>query len=174
MELSDSAYTVLGMLRLGARSGYEIQRGAEASTRFFWSISPHQVYSNLTTLEHQHLIVSESSPRGERKRTFYVITAEGEQALREWLLQPGELSFELRDLELLKLFFADIVSSDEALELLRRIRTRSERALEQFERKIVPLAQKIQGRGNAAPLLPAHYGQRLHAGILATCDELEL
>src|ERR1700758_4006813 len=133
MELSDSTYTVLGMLRLGARSGYEIQRAAEASTRFFWAISPRQVYSNLAALEDQGLIVSEPSPRGERKRTFYELTAEGEEELRKWVLQPGELSFELRDLGVLKLFFADAVSNDEALELVRRIRERSERALEQFE-----------------------------------------
>jgi PadR family transcriptional regulator, regulatory protein AphA len=173
VELSDSAYTVLGMLRLGAQSGYEIQRAAEASTRFFWAISPNQVYSNLAALEAEGLIVSEPSPRGERKRTFYELTAEGEQELRNWVLQPGELSFELRDLGVLKLFFADAVSNDEALGLVRRIRDRSERALEQFEWKILPLALKIQGRGDAAPLLAARYGRGLQEGILAVCDELE-
>jgi PadR family transcriptional regulator, regulatory protein AphA len=174
MELSDSACAVLGMLRLGARSGYEIQRAADASTRFFWALSPHQVYSNLAALEREGLIVSEPSPRGERKRTLYALTAEGEEELRRWVLQPGELSFELRDLGLLKLFFADVVSDDEALELVRRLRHRSERTLEQFEWKILPLAQKIQGRGNTAPLLAARYGQRLHEGILAACAELEV
>jgi DNA-binding PadR family transcriptional regulator len=173
MELSDSACAVLGMLQLGARSGYEIQRAADASTRFFWALSPHQVYSNLAALEREGLIVSEQSPTGERKRTLYALTAKGEQELRDWVLQPGELSFELRDLGLLKLFFADVVSNDEALELVRRMRQRSERTLEQFEWKILPLAQKINGRGNAAPLLAARYGQRLHEGILAACAELE-
>jgi PadR family transcriptional regulator AphA len=173
MELSDSAYTVLGMLRLGARSGYEIQRAAEASTRFFWAISPHQVYSNLTALEDEGLIVSEPSPRGERKRTLYELTTKGEDKLRDWVLQPGELSFELRDLGVLKLFFADVVSNYEALEIVRRMRDRSERALEQFEWKILPLAQKIQARGDSAPLLAARYGQGLQEGILAVCDELE-
>src|SRR5580700_5514602 len=109
MELTDSAHAVLGMLRLGARSGYEIQRAAEASTRFFWAISPHQVYSNLALLEQEGLIASEPSPRGERKRTLYELTPKGEQELRAWVLEPGEFSFELRDLGLLKLFFADVV-----------------------------------------------------------------
>src|SRR5689334_22870943 len=103
MELSDSAYAVLGMLRLGARSGYEVQRAADPSTRFFWAISPNQVYSSLATLEREGLILSEPSPTGERKRTLYELTERGEQELRNWVLEPGELSmFELRDLGLLK------------------------------------------------------------------------
>ncbi|HUE28228.1 MAG TPA: hypothetical protein VMP89_15750, partial [Solirubrobacteraceae bacterium] len=63
--------------------------------------------------------------------------------------------------------------NQEALEIVRRMRERSERALEQFDWKILPLARKIQARGDAAPLMAARYGRGLQEGILAVCGELE-
>jgi len=51
VELKPPAYLMLGMVRLGARSGYAIKRAADASTRFFWPTSLAQVYPALGRLE---------------------------------------------------------------------------------------------------------------------------
>ena len=50
-EPSDHVFVVLGTLHLGARSGYEVKRWIERSARFFWAISPVQVYPALKWLE---------------------------------------------------------------------------------------------------------------------------
>src|SRR5947199_5372765 len=47
MPVRSSTYLVLGMLRLGASSGYAIKRAADVSTRFFWATSFAQVYPEL-------------------------------------------------------------------------------------------------------------------------------
>ncbi len=47
MELSKTSYVILGMLRKGPKSGYEIKAKADISTRFFWAISYGQIYPEL-------------------------------------------------------------------------------------------------------------------------------
>nr|MBA2631155.1 PadR family transcriptional regulator [Thermoleophilaceae bacterium] len=51
-ELSGTAHLLLGMIRVkGRRTGYEIKRLVEVSTRFFWAASPGQIYPELRRLE---------------------------------------------------------------------------------------------------------------------------
>jgi PadR family transcriptional regulator AphA len=56
MELSPTAYVVLGMLNLGARTGYDIKGIVDRSTRFFWAASYGQIYPELNRLEHAGLV----------------------------------------------------------------------------------------------------------------------
>ena len=56
MELGHTSYVILGMLRKGAKSGYEIKAKADISTRFFWAISYGQIYPELKRLERAGLI----------------------------------------------------------------------------------------------------------------------
>ena len=51
MDLNPTAYVILGMLRNEARSGYEIKRMVDRSTRFFWAASYGQIYPELRRLE---------------------------------------------------------------------------------------------------------------------------
>ena len=55
MDLSPTAYVVLGMLRHEPRSGYEIKRAVDQSTRFFWAASYGQIYPELRRLEQARL-----------------------------------------------------------------------------------------------------------------------
>lgn len=120
-ELSSTAYVILGMLRKGPRSGYEIKALVDNSTRFFWAASYGQIYPELKRLSEAGLVVGTEQPTGGRKRTVYEITADGEEELRSWLRQPPR-TFEMRDEGLLKLFFADALPRQEALEILRTMR----------------------------------------------------
>ena len=67
-ELGAPAYVVLGMVRLGARSGYEIKQAVENSIRFFWTISQAQIYPSLQLLEEAGLITGRADPQGRRPR----------------------------------------------------------------------------------------------------------
>jgi PadR family transcriptional regulator AphA len=173
MELSVNAYAVLGLVQLGSRSGYEIKRTAETSTRFFWALSPPQIYSELAALEHAKLLRGRSAPRGGRQRRVYELTPAGERVLSEWLRTPEELTLEVRDTGLLKLFFADVLAPAEVLEHVRRTRERSQMALERFRTQIIPLAERTDDAGAHYPLVAARYGERMHEWIVTWCDDLE-
>ena len=123
---------ILGMLRLAPRSGYDIKRVVDRSTRFFWAASYGQIYPELRRLQGEGLIRGESTPTGGRRRTVYRITSAGEAAHDEWLRAPGA-GYELRDLGLLKLFFADLLPREEQLALLRELRDERRRILERLQ-----------------------------------------
>jgi DNA-binding PadR family transcriptional regulator len=72
---------MLGMVRLGARSGYAIKRAADFSTRFFWPTSLAQVYPELAKLERAGLLIRHEDPQGSRERYAYQLTEQGETTL---------------------------------------------------------------------------------------------
>jgi DNA-binding PadR family transcriptional regulator len=121
MELSPTAYVVLGMLRNEPRSGYEIKQVVDHSTRFFWAASYGQIYPELRRLAKAGLVEGKAEPRGGRKRTVYRLTPAGRRELKRWLSEPAE-TFEQRDEGLLKLFFAGASpkAAAQALEAKRR------------------------------------------------------
>src|SRR5881227_514522 len=103
--LSNSAAAVLGMIALGARSGYEIRRAAELSLRFFWALGPPQIYAELSRLEEAGLVAGQDESRGRRPRRRYEATARGRSALSRWATAARPTALELRDVLLLQLFF---------------------------------------------------------------------
>ena len=107
-DLSPTGYVVLGMLRLGVRTGYDIKQLVDKSTRFFWAASYGQIYPELKKLEEAGLIKGASDPQGGRRRRAYDLTAKGERALDAWLRSPDTPPVETRDSALLKLFFHDL------------------------------------------------------------------
>jgi DNA-binding PadR family transcriptional regulator len=131
MNLSGTAVVILGLLAMRPRSGYEIKQAVDGSTRYFWSASYGQIYPELRRLAKAGLVEGEDVPTGARRRTVYRITATGRDEFLAWLAHPG-FGLELRDEGLLKLFFADLLSSDQALALVRARRAVHQRWLEQL------------------------------------------
>jgi PadR family transcriptional regulator AphA len=117
-QLTPTAYVILGMLGLGARTGYDVKSFVDQSTRFFWAASYGQIYPELKRLEQAGLVDGRLAPTGGRKRKEYELTAAGRRALAEWVAMPPQMP-ELRDESLLKLFFGDAVPREQALEQLR-------------------------------------------------------
>src|SRR3954471_22087775 len=107
-ELTPTARVVLGLLALGARTGYDIKALAERSVRFFWGASYGQIYPELKRLERGGLIASSRGPRAPLRRTEYELTDAGRVALRAWLTSSEPLLFAYRDEGLLKFFFGDL------------------------------------------------------------------
>ena len=79
MELGKASYVVLGMLRGGPKTGYDIKSLVDRSTRFFWAISYGQVYPELKRLEAAGLAEGEADPSDGRQRRVYTITPAGEE-----------------------------------------------------------------------------------------------
>ena len=172
-QLTNTAASVLGMVGLGARSGYDIQRAAERSVRFFWALGPPQVYKELKLLEAAGLIRGHDESRGRRPRRLFEVTDAGLAALREWLTGGEVASLEIRDGELLRLFLADAVDEDEALERVAAIRERSELGLGLFRSEIIPAAERTTESGAEFPARVAEFGVELHEFIVDWCDRLE-
>jgi PadR family transcriptional regulator, regulatory protein AphA len=171
-QLSAPAYVVLGMVRLGARSGYEIKQAVELSIRFFWTLSHAQIYPSLELLERSGLVRGHPDPRGRRPRRVYEITGAGEHALREWLRREDPIPFELRDLGLVKLFFADALDRADTLLLLDAIKRRSEDRVKTLQR-IQPAGEEAADEGNALPLLTLRMGIAVHQAMVDVCREFE-
>jgi PadR family transcriptional regulator AphA len=132
MELSNTAYVILGMLGWRPMSGYEIKSLVDKSTRFFWAASYGQIYPELRRLSAAGLIEGKASPQGGRRRNVYRLTPAGRRELQAWLGVDAEV-FELRDEGLLKLFFADAAGNEAAIRALDAKRREHERVLSRLE-----------------------------------------
>ena len=173
MELSNTSYVILGMLRKSPKSGYEIKAQADVSTRFFWAISYGQIYPELKRLDRAGLIEGETDPADGRQRRVYSITPLGEEALHEWLTGPGELHSELRHEGVLRFFFADALDHEERVELLHAMRAKHERLREELL-QIAPGAEEASGKGgNSLSLLTLETGIAYQEFFVELCDRLE-
>jgi DNA-binding PadR family transcriptional regulator len=156
-SLTPTARVILGMLKLGAPTGYEIKKAIDGSTRFFWTASFGQIYPELKRLQREGLVRSKEEPRGKVKRTVYELTAKGEEALRGWLTDREDVIFEIRDESLLRLFFSDVLSQEDVLANLRMQQRLFELVLEQF-REIEVVARGGVEDGLDYPYLVLRYG----------------
>ena len=168
MELSPTGYVILGMVRKEPRSGYEIKALVDNSTRFFWAASYGQIYPELKRLAEAGLIVGSDSPTGGRRRSVYEITADGEEELRSWLRQPPQ-TFEMRDEGLLKLFFAEALPREEALEILRSMRDQR-RAVSERLRAIKELKGEIE---DPFPMIVLEGGLEITEWFANWCERME-
>ncbi len=163
MKLKPPAFLMLGMIRLGARSGYAIKQAADASTRFFWPTSLAQVYPALAQLEQQGLLTRRDDSHGSRTRSAYELTEQGEAALLAWLSSTQHAPTQFRDEGVLRLFFADALPQEDQLVLIRRLRERAHAASVHLRAEIVPLAETLASSGTRYPALVARLGADTYA-----------
>lgn len=161
VKLKPPSYLMLGMLRLGARSGYAIKKTADVSTRYFWPTSLAQVYPELARLEHGGLVTRRDDPRGARTRSAYELTEQGEAALLAWLRSTHQAPPQVRDEGLLRLFFADSLPHEDQLTLIRRLRENDQASATWMHNEIIPLAGTAEQTGTRFPAIVA----RLSADI---------
>ena len=125
-DLTPTGRVILGMIRMGRRTGYDIKQLVDVSTRFFWAASYGQIYPELKRLQDAGLVAGTPEPSGGRARIVYSLTDEGERVLDEWLSTNGELVWEMRDETLLKLFLSEGRDPEELKAHMAAARERSE------------------------------------------------
>ncbi len=174
MNVSPTGYVVLGMLNMGPRSGYEIKRFADNSTRFFWAASYGQIYPELRRLEDAGLVAGEEAGTGERRRRVYRIEPEGRRVLLAWLREPPSV-WELGDGGLRAVCFAAGRDRDEALAIVARMRQASRAASARLAaiREGAQAGEAGKPAGSHFPALVLQYGLDFHAWQMAWCDEAE-
>lgn len=171
MELSSTAYVILGMISREPRSGYEIKALVDDTTRFFWAASYGQIYPELKRLSAAGLVEGVDAPRGERKRTVYAITPEGTAALKDWLRQPPE-TVEMREEGLLKLFFSGVLPPKEAVETLRSMREYRLGIAARLH-EMEPEAEEKLEQDDPFPLIVLQGGAEFNEWFADWCERME-
>jgi DNA-binding PadR family transcriptional regulator len=166
--LTPTGRVILGMLALGKSTGYEIKQFVDNSTRFFWAASYGQIYPELKRLEAVGLVRGRSEPSGGRARTVFELTDAGRQALEAWLTGEPELTYELRDEGMLKLFFSDALPG-RRIENIRAMRAQYERKLAALE-SIHPMAA---AHGPLGPRLTLELGITTTKCVIDWCEAAE-
>lgn len=168
-NLTGTARLLLGMIAIkGRRTGYDIKRLVEVSTRFFWAASPGQIYPELKHLESVGLLTRSEEPQGGRARNVYSVTEKGGEHLHEWLTGSDDLVFEHRNEALLKLFFADGLAPTDQIEVVRAMRRKHETILDGI-RKATPPYRADRKFGYIA----WQYGLGMHGWVVEWCKQLE-
>ena len=162
MDLSATAYVILGLLSWRPMSGYDVKSLVDQSTRFFWAASYGQIYPELKRLSEAGLIDGRRDPNGGRRRVVFSLTPEGAERLREWLEQEPE-TFEMRDEGLLKLFFAS-ASPQTAAVTVEAKRRRHVENLERFREL------EATGKPQGYALRVLRYGIEMEEWCVAWCD----
>jgi DNA-binding PadR family transcriptional regulator len=175
MALKTSSYLILGLVRGGITSGYALKRFIEQQrTDSFWATTFAQIYPELAQLEQAGYLKHREDPQGGRRRRAYALTAKGERALQSWLRRERIPKRELRDEGLLRLAFADHLPRAEAIELVRRLRARSEEAEREFREEIIPIGQAISASfGLRFPAEVCRMGAGYHEWAIEHLRQLE-
>jgi DNA-binding PadR family transcriptional regulator len=105
-RLNSTAGALLGLLRDGPRSGYDLVAAAEEMLGGFWTITRSQVYRELAALADRGLVAKGAA--GPRDRQPFRLTAAGRAAFRTWVNSSPEPEH-LRVPLLLRLTFADAI-----------------------------------------------------------------
>jgi DNA-binding PadR family transcriptional regulator len=166
-----SQYALLGMLTLGAMSGYDIKKLFDNSLRNFWGESFGQIYPILRRLVHEGLATVQKQPENVRTaRKVYAITPAGRAALRAWLQEPVEAPTFRLEL-LLKLFFGPEMPVETSRRHVQRYRDEAARTLEVYEALEARLRGERPGHaGLAYWLMTLDYGRTYASGVVDWCE----
>lgn len=89
--------------------------------QMFWTSSPSQIYAEPKRLMALGWITSEKQPGKTRNRTVYRLTAQGCEALRNWLRAPAGFP-KLQHEAALRLFAGDMIEDEEIVASLEKLR----------------------------------------------------
>jgi PadR family transcriptional regulator AphA len=170
-EKTTTVESLLGVLSLGPKSGYEMRQMMERSTANFWSESFGQIYPALKSMVKDGLVTVEDKSGGARAKKVYRLTDAGERRLRRWLGLPAKAQVRRNEL-LLKVFFGDKAERGAIAAQVVAERERCEDELQHFEASLLRMEMEH-------PLHPAmpYWRMAVRCGILHTkatmawCDE---
>ena len=124
--LTATEAALLGLLRKGPMSGYDLRKDVERSVGYFWAPAKTQIYATLPRLVESGLATQRKVVQSARPdKTIYELTEAGREALREWVEEAPLDAGHARNLILLKLYFGEGADVDK---LLRQVAERREQA----------------------------------------------
>ncbi|WP_426241736.1 helix-turn-helix transcriptional regulator [Nocardioides sp. LHG3406-4] len=100
---------LLALLDQGPMHGYQLRAEFERATGATWPLNVGQVYSTLTRLERDGLVVAQTTDAEGRQR--YGLTARGRESLAAWFAKPVTITDRPRDELAIKLALAALSPS---------------------------------------------------------------
>jgi PadR family transcriptional regulator AphA len=169
---NQSQFALLGLLSLGAMSGYDLRQLSGWSVGHFWRENYGQIYPTLKKMAAEGLVrrKTEVNP-GRPDRHIYELTAAGRKELNRWLERPPTVEVPRNEL-LLKLFFGGLVPPRVSAEHVaqRREQCRLELATYKATRERL---EKEAAKDPQKPfwLMTLNYGEHIARAKANWCDE---
>jgi DNA-binding PadR family transcriptional regulator len=133
VALTPTSYLVLGCIATGGpATPYELKQWVVGGIGYFWDFPHSQLYSEPARLAVAGLL-SEQRETGGRHRRVFSITKTGRAALRTWLEDSSAQLPDIRDIGLLKLFFAEHTDADHIRALARNQQAAHQERLNRYE-----------------------------------------
>lgn len=180
-----TSYAVLGLLSVRSWTTYELAKQVRRSLNWFWPRAERKLYDEPKALVASGLASARKEYTGQRAGTVYDITANGRDALRQWLDEPPAprtAEFE----GMVKVFFADAGSLDQLTGTLAAIESGAAQCLEELaglaeqssagefgfpqRRHISALTLRLQYQQESAVLTWARWAGRQVADWRSTTD----
>jgi DNA-binding PadR family transcriptional regulator len=123
---------ILAMLAEGPRHGYQLRVDFEERTGQTWPLNIGQVYTTLSRLERDGLVVALDGEDDSQKR--YAITNQGRAELKSWFATPVHREDRPRDELAIKLAMAAELPGTDLHAVVQAQRTDTMRALQDYTR----------------------------------------
>lgn len=111
---------ILGFLREGAQTGYQLKKRMDRSVANFWTISFGGLYPVLKKMAAQEEIEENKELVSNKRGVYYQLTKKGQTKFEKWLKSDYKQLL-IKDEFLLKIFFAN---ETELIALLSQIKQR--------------------------------------------------
>lgn len=113
-------YGILGLLKFGPKTGYDINSYFQHSLAFFWRAQTSQIYRELNKLEKEELVTSEVVVQYDKpNRKVYRISRQGNDYFEAWLNEADDAE-NIRDSFMLKMFFSGFRDKKRSIEALKQ------------------------------------------------------
>ncbi|MFD6007088.1 transcriptional regulator PadR [Bacillus subtilis] len=113
-------YAILGLLRKGELSGYDITSYFKEELGQFWSAKHSQIYPELKKLTDEGFITFRITIQGTKlEKKMYTLTDSGKQELHDWLIRHQPIPETVKDEFMLKAYFISCLSRQEASDLFK-------------------------------------------------------
>ncbi len=127
-------YAILGLVRRGPVTGYDIAREFRSQALSnFWHASHSQIYPELKKLLAEGLITCQTVPEGGKKKKFYSLTPAGEEDFLQWvrLDEPPEPT--PKDVFRLRIYYEEAMDAGRCRQLLESQQENHQERLQALE-----------------------------------------
>ena len=164
-------HAILGFLRYGPLSGYDLKKAFDVSVHHFWSADQGQIYRTLTRMAKREWVEMEIVHQTDRpNRKVYCLTEAGEEELRQWLHEA--LPPDTRHVPwLVQVFFSGQLGDEEILALFERKAGQLRAELERYDR--IPQESAVYVETVGSPREAFFWMLTLEYGVTKTRAELE-
>lgn len=144
-EIMSLPHIILGMLRKGPKSGYDMNKELSNVIHYFWEADISRIYRSLNEMKKKgwvefETVVQEDSPN----KKVYSLTDEGREELKRWLAEPGKSSGSHNPF-LAQLHFNDAIPAEAQLHVM-------EERLKSLRAEVVELERRAQAQNMPVPL----------------------